>query len=125
MTDGYTDHAVAEQTVSVLYARVLQVVIPIIINYHIIAAHRRTQLLRKTGHLHTLSGNEHHAESQQTRSTGRSLLSHFLQPFTAHVWLNSSWHTHTLYFSLCQNKTSQHISKVQENNSGATNALLL
>lgn len=32
-----------------LEARVLQVVIPIIINYHISAAHRCTQLLRKTG----------------------------------------------------------------------------
>lgn len=115
MTDSYTDHAVA---------RVLQVVIPIIINYHISTAQRCTQLLHKTGNLHTLSGNERHAESQQTRSIGRSLLPHFLHPFPARVWLNSPGRTHILYFSQCQNKTSRHISKVQQNNSGATNTRL-
>lgn len=95
--------------------------IPIIINYHISSAQRCTQLLHKTGHLHTLSGNERHAESQQTRSIGRSLFPHFLHPFTARVWLNSSGRAHILYSSQCQNKTSRHISKVQQNNSGATN----
>lgn len=56
--------------------------------------------------------------------TNTKPLTHFLHPSTAHLWLNSSGRTHVLYFSQRQNKTSWHISNVQQNNSGATNTRL-
>lgn len=72
-----------------LEARELQVAIPIIINYHISAAHRCPQL-RKTGNLYTLSGSEHHTESQQTGSISPASY-HTSCDLAARAWQVGAW----------------------------------
>lgn len=51
-----------------LKGKVPQVVIPIIINYHISTVHRCTQLSHKTRNLHILLGAKRHAGAKQTQN---------------------------------------------------------
>lgn len=62
-----------------LKGKVPQVVIPIIINYHISIVHRCTQLSHKTCNLHILLGTKHHAGAKQTQNIS-SVLYHTSLP---------------------------------------------
>lgn len=121
MTDSYTDHAVAGQPsgklgCSRLWSQLLLITTSVLLrdvrSYYTelaICIHSRGMCVTPRPNRRAASAEaSSHTSCHSSRVAG----------------LTGGARTHILYFSQCQNKTSRHISKVQQNNSGATNTRL-